>query len=97
MRHTSRSWIVYVETLYGKHSGELFVLAKNLADRVVESLMMKYGCRLTEGEICRGYELKVDNPVAKLLADISVLARQRRRSITIQASIMANLSAHACS
>ncbi len=30
VRHTTRSWIVHVETLYGKHPGELFVLAKNL-------------------------------------------------------------------
>ena len=30
--------------------------------------MLKYGCRLSEGEVCRGYELKVDDPVAKLLA-----------------------------
>jgi len=69
VRHTSRSWIVHVETCsYGQHPGELFVLAKNLADRVAKSLMMKYGCRLTEGEVCRDYELKVDDLVAKLLA-----------------------------
>lgn len=57
-----------METLYGKHLGELFVLAKNLADWVAKGLMLKYGCRLAEGEVCRGYELKVDDPVAKLLA-----------------------------
>ena len=34
------------------------MLPKNLANRVAKSLMLKYGCRLTEGEVCRGYELK---------------------------------------
>ena len=53
MRHTSRSWIVHVETLYGKHPGELFVLAKNLADRVAKHLMMKYVCRLPRADMQR--------------------------------------------
>jgi DNA-binding MarR family transcriptional regulator len=79
VRHTSRSWIVHVETLYGKHPGELFVLAKNLADRVAKSLMMKYGCRLSDGEICRGYELKVDDPVAKLLARYFCVSTPERK------------------
>lgn len=79
VRHTSRSWIVHVETLYGKHPGELFVLAKNLADRVARSLMVKYGCRLSEGEICRGYELKVDDPVAKLLARYFCVSTPERK------------------
>ena len=77
--HTSRSWIVHVETLYGKHPGELFVLAKNLADRVAKSLMLKYGCMLSEGEICRGYELKVDDPVAKLLARYFCVSTPERK------------------
>ena len=79
VRHTSRSWIVHVETLYGKHPGELFVLAKNLADRVAKSLMLKYGCRLTEGEISPGYELKVDDPVAKLLARYFCVSTPERK------------------
>jgi hypothetical protein len=79
VRHISRSWIVYVETLYGKHPGELFALAKNLADRVAKSLMVKYGCRLSEGEICRGYELKVDDPVAKLLARYFCVSTPERK------------------
>jgi len=58
VRRTSRSWIVHVETLYGRHPGELFTLAKNSADRVARSLMLKYGCRLTEGEVCRGYSAR---------------------------------------
>jgi DNA-binding MarR family transcriptional regulator len=79
VRHTTRSWIVHVETLYGKHPGELFVLAKNLADRVAKSLVMKYGCRLTEGEVCPGYELKVDDPVAKLLARYFCVSTPERK------------------
>jgi hypothetical protein len=79
VRHTSRSWIVHVETLYGKHPGELFVLAKNLADRVAKSLMLKYGCRLSEGEVCRGYELKVDDPVARLLARYFCVSTPERK------------------
>ena len=79
VRHTTRSWIVHVETLYGKHPGELFVLAKNLADRVAKSLMVKHGCRLGEGEICRGYELKVDNPVARLLSRYFCVSTPERK------------------
>jgi DNA-binding MarR family transcriptional regulator len=79
VRHTSRSWIVHVETLYGKHPGELFVLAKNLADRVAKSLMIKYGCRLSDGEVCRGYELKVDDPVAKLLSRYFCVSTPERK------------------
>ena len=79
VRHTTRSWIVHVETLYGKHPGELFVMAKNLADRVAKSLMIKYGCRLSEGELCRGYELKVDDPVAKLLSRYFCVSTPERK------------------
>jgi hypothetical protein len=30
--------------------------------------MVKYGCRLAEGEICRGHEVAIDDPVAQLLS-----------------------------
>jgi hypothetical protein len=79
VRRTSRSWIVHVETLYGRHPGELFTLAKNLADRVARSLMQKYGCRLTEGMVCRGYELAVDDPVAQLLSRYFTVATGKRK------------------
>ena len=68
VRHTSRSWIVHVETLYGKSPGELINLAKNLADRVSKGLMVKYSCILADGELLRGYELALDDPVAQLLS-----------------------------
>ena len=51
MRHTTTSWIVHVETLYGRSPGELVTLAKNLADRVAKGLMIKYGCVLGDGQI----------------------------------------------
>lgn len=79
VRHTSSSWIVHVETLYGRHPGELFVLAKNLADRVARSLMLKYGCRLSEGQICKGYELAIDDPVAQLLSRYFTVSTARRK------------------
>jgi hypothetical protein len=79
VRRTSRSWIVHVETLYGRHPGELFTLAKNLADRVARSLMQKYGCRLTEGEVSRGYELAVDDPVAQLLSRYFTVSTGKRK------------------
>ena len=41
VRYTSSSWIVHVEALYGRHLGELFNLARNLADRVARLLMQK--------------------------------------------------------
>jgi len=79
VRHTTRHWIVHVEALYGRHPGELFVLAKNLADRVAKGLMLKYGCVLGEGKIGRGYELAVDDPVAKLLSRYFSVSTSKRK------------------
>lgn len=67
VRKTTSSWIVHVETLYGRSPGELVTTAKNLADRVAKGLMSKYGCILGEGKINRRHELGVDDPVANLL------------------------------
>lgn len=79
VRKTSRNWIVHVETLYGRHPGELFGLAKNLADRVAKSLMLKYGCILGEGKIGKGYELAIDDPVAQLLSRYFTVSTPRRK------------------
>ena len=68
VRTTSRHWIVHVECLYGRCPGELFGLAKNLGDRVAQALMSKYGVVLGEGQVGKGYELAVDDPVAKMLS-----------------------------
>ena len=67
VRHTTTSWIVHVETLYGRSPGELVTLAKNLADRVAKGLSSKYGCVLGEGQINKRHELGIDDPVANLL------------------------------
>ena len=67
VRKTTTSWIVHVETLYGRSPGELVTLAKNLADRVAQGLMSKYGCVLGQSEINKRHELGIDDPVAQLL------------------------------
>jgi predicted transcriptional regulator len=67
VRHTTTSWIVHVETLYGRSPGELVTVAKNLADRVAKGLSNKYGCVLGEGHINKRHELGIDDPVANLL------------------------------
>ena len=67
VRKTTTSWIVHVETLYGRSLGELVTLAKNLADRVVQGLKNKYGVVLGDGEINKRHELGIDDPVANLL------------------------------
>jgi predicted transcriptional regulator len=67
VRHTTTSWIVHVETLYGRSPGELVTLAKNLADRVAQGLTSKYGCFLGQGTINNRHELGIDDPVANLL------------------------------
>jgi len=79
VRKTTRHWIVHVETLYGRHPGELFGLAKNLADRVARSMVLKYGVVLGEGQVCKGYELAIDDPVAKLLARYFTVSTPRRK------------------
>ena len=79
VRHTTRHWIVHVEALCGRHPGELFGLAKNLADRVARSLCLKYGCLLAEGKVGRGYELAVDDPVAQLLSRYFTVSTSKRK------------------
>jgi hypothetical protein len=41
--------------------------------------MLKYGCRLAEGEVCRGYELGVDDPVAQLLGRYFTVSTGKRK------------------
>jgi len=79
VRKTSRHWIVHVETLYGRSPGELFGLVKNLGDRVARALMNKYGVLLGEGQVGKGYELAVDDPVAKLLSRYFTISTPKRK------------------
>lgn len=68
VKKTSCNWIVQCETLYGKHPGELFSMVMNLANRVAQSLMSKYGVVLGVGNVQKGYELAIDDPVAQFLS-----------------------------
>jgi predicted transcriptional regulator len=72
------SWIVHVETLYGRSPGELVTLAKNLADRVSQGIMSKYGCVLGQGMINKRHELGVDDPVAQLLNQYFTVSTPKR-------------------
>jgi predicted transcriptional regulator len=67
VRHTTSSWIVHMEALFGRSPGELVTLAKNQADRVAKGLSTKYCVVLGEGVINKRHELGVDDPVAHLL------------------------------
>jgi predicted transcriptional regulator len=78
VRKTTSSWIVHVETLYGRSPGELVTLAKNLADRVCQGLMSKYGCVLGQGSINKRHELGVDDPVAQLLNQYFTVSTPKR-------------------
>lgn len=69
VRHTTRSWVVHVETLYGKHPGELFVLTKNLADRLAKSLMRAY---------LRGWRMERKLVRTEPVSDASFSARARK-------------------
>ena len=79
VRKTSRHWIVHVECLYGRCPGALFGLAKNLGDRVARALMSKYGVLLSEGQVGKGYELAIDDPVAKLLSRYFTISTPKRK------------------
>jgi len=79
VRKTGRHWIVHVESLYGRSPGELFGLAKNLGDRVARSLMSKYGVLLGEGQVGKGYELAIDDPVARLLSRYFCISTSKRK------------------
>jgi len=64
--------------LYGRYPGKLFVLAKNLGDRVARGLISKYGVLLGEAQVGNGYELVIDNPVARLLSMYFTISTGKR-------------------
>jgi hypothetical protein len=41
--------------------------------------MRKYGCRLSEDEVCRGYQYVIDDPVAQLLSRYFTVAAGERQ------------------
>jgi hypothetical protein len=68
VRHTSRSWIVHIPVIHGKHPAELHGKALNLANRIAIALTQKYGVVLADPEfVGSGGETVVYDPVAKLL------------------------------
>jgi DNA-binding transcriptional ArsR family regulator len=78
VRHTSRSWIVHVEVVRGKDPGEVYGLALNLANRVADSLRIKYGCVLAQGKFVAG-ELAVEDPVANLFGRYFTVRTSKRK------------------
>lgn len=65
---TPSSVIVHVETLYGRSPVELLDQARQLADRTARALMLKYGCKLAEGKLCRKPHIGINDPVAEFLS-----------------------------
>jgi hypothetical protein len=53
-------------------------LAKNLADKVSQSLMSKYSCALGQDMINKRHELGVDDPVAQLLNQYFTVSTPKR-------------------
>jgi hypothetical protein len=78
VRHTTRSWIVHVEVVRGKDPGEVYGLALNLANRVADSLRIKYGCVLAQGKFVAG-ELAVEDPVANLFGRYFTVRTSKRK------------------
>jgi hypothetical protein len=54
-------------------------IAKNLGDRVARALMSKYGVLLGEGQVGKGYELAIDDPIAKLLSRYFTISTPKRK------------------
>ncbi len=65
VRKTSRCWIVHVGVVFGSSQVEVANSALNVADRVRDALVCKYGCVLGQGEIVAG-EVADEDPVASL-------------------------------
>ncbi len=55
------------------------IFSKNLGDRVARALMSKYGVLLSEGQVGKGYELAIDDPVAKLLSRYFTISTPKRK------------------
>jgi len=80
---TPSSVIVHVETLYGRSPVELLDQARQLADRTARALMLKYGCKLAEGKLCRKPHIGIDDPVSEFLSryfEVSAGDRKMDRS-----------------
>jgi len=78
VRKTSRSWIVHVEVIRGRNPVEVTNLAINLADRVRDALVSKYGCVLGEPKIVAG-EMACEDPVATLFGRYFTVRTDKRK------------------
>jgi hypothetical protein len=78
VRKTTRSWIVHVEVIRGRNPIEVTNLAMNLANRVRDALMSKYGCVLGEGKVVAG-EMAVEDPVASLFGRYFTVRTDKRK------------------
>ena len=78
VRKTTRSWIVHVEVIRGRNPVEVTNLAMNVADRVRDALVRKYGCVLGEGRVVAG-EMAVEDPVASLFGRYFTVRTDKRK------------------
>jgi len=78
VRKTSRSWIVHVEVIRGRSPVEVTNLALNLANRVRDGLVRKYGCVLGEGRVVAS-ELAVEDPIATLFGRYFTVRTGKRK------------------
>jgi len=78
VRKTTRSWIVHVEAIRGRNPIEVTNLAMNLANRVRDALVSKYGCVLGEGRVVAG-EMAVEDPVASLFGRYFTVRTDKRK------------------
>ncbi len=78
VRRTTRSWIVHVEVIHGRNPIEVTNLAMNLANRVRDALVSKYGCVLGEGKVVAG-EMAVEDPVATLFGRYFTVRTDKRK------------------
>jgi hypothetical protein len=78
VRKTTRSWIVHVEVIRGRNPIEVTNLAMNLANRVRDALVSKYGCVLGEGKVISG-EMAVEDPVASLFGRYFTVRTDKRK------------------
>jgi hypothetical protein len=78
VRRTTRSWIVHVEVIRGRNPIEVTNLAMNLANRVRDALVSKYGCVLGEGRVVAG-EIAVEDPVASLFGRYFTVRTDKRK------------------
>jgi len=78
VRKTTRSWIVHVEVIRGRNPIEVTNLAMNMANRVRDALVSKYGCVLGEGRIVAG-EMAVEDPVASLFGRHFTVRTDKRK------------------